>query len=90
MVQSIADVPTRSVGVSVDEVGKPSFEIHAGSAWDRIVGTNKLEAGIAEVRAIYFGTLSQRRRSLQSLGVLADAIGSAPIRRPPRSRSVRR
>ena len=60
LVQRIADVPTGSVGVSVDAAGKPGFEIHAGSAWDRIAWTSALEARIAKVDAIYFGTLGQR------------------------------
>jgi fructokinase len=60
LVQRIADAPTGSVGVSVDAAGKPSFEIHAGSAWDRIVWTDALEAKLSEVDAIYFGTLGQR------------------------------
>ncbi len=60
LVQRIADAATGSVGVSVDAAGKPSFEIHAGSAWDRIAWTDALEARIAEVDTIYFGTLGQR------------------------------
>jgi fructokinase len=60
LVQRIADAPTGSVGVSVDSAGKPSFEIHARSAWDRIAWTSALEARLAEVDAIYFGTLGQR------------------------------
>lgn len=60
LVQSIADAPTGSVGVSLDSVGKPSFEIHAGSAWDRVDWTADLQARITEVDAIYFGTLGQR------------------------------
>jgi fructokinase len=61
LVQRIADAPTGSVGVSVDAAGKPSFEIHAGSAWDRIAWTEALGARIVGVDAIYFGTLGQRR-----------------------------
>lgn len=60
LIQRIADVPTGSVGVSVDAAGKPSFEIHAGSAWDRIPWTNALETRSTEADAIYFGTLGQR------------------------------
>ena len=60
LIQRIADAPTGSVGVSVDAAGKPSFEIHAGSAWDRIAWTGALEERIAEADAIYFGTLGQR------------------------------
>lgn len=52
--------PTGSVGVSVDAAGKPSFEIHAGSAWDGIAWTNALESRIAEMDGICFGTLGQR------------------------------
>ncbi|MFN0080271.1 MAG: carbohydrate kinase family protein [Prosthecobacter sp.] len=60
LVQRNADAPTGSVGVSVDAAGKPSFEIHAGSAWDRLEWTTELEIRIAETDAIYFGTLGQR------------------------------
>ncbi len=60
LVQRIADAPTGSVGVSVDAAGKPTFEIHTGSAWDRVAWTDSLEARIADVDGIYFGTLGQR------------------------------
>ena len=60
LIQRIADAPTGSVGVNVDAAGKPSFEIHAGSAWDRIAWTGALGDRIAKVDAIYFGTLGQR------------------------------
>jgi len=70
LVQRIADALTGSVGVSVDAAGKPSFEIHAGSAWDLINWTDALEAKLSEVDAIYFGTLGQR-----------GAVSRATIRR---------
>ena len=70
LVQRILDEPTGSVGVSVDSAGKPSFEIHAGSAWDLIDWTDALEAKVSEVDAIYFGTLGQR-----------GAVSRATIRR---------
>ena len=60
LVQRIPDAPTGSVGVSVDAAGKPTFEIHTRSAWDRVAWTDALEARIKEVDAIYFGTLGQR------------------------------
>ena len=60
LMQQTSDVPTGTVGVSVDAVGKPSFEIQAESAWDRVAWTNALEARLAAVDAIYFGTLGQR------------------------------
>lgn len=60
LIKRTADAPTGTVGVSVDAEGKPSFEIHAGSAWDRIPWSAALESRIAETDAIYFGTLGQR------------------------------
>ena len=60
LIQHIADARTGSVGVSVGPAGKPSFEIHAPSAWDRIEWSDALEARIQESDAIYFGTLGQR------------------------------
>lgn len=70
LVQTIADAPTGTVGVSVDAAGKPTFEIHAGSAWDRIAWTPALETHLGGVDAIYFGTLGQR-----------DPVSRATIRR---------
>ena len=78
LVQRIADAPTGSVGVSVDSAGKPSFEIHAGSAWDRIAWTDALEARIAKVDAIYFGTLGQRGE--MSRATIRRALGLAKTR----------
>lgn len=60
LVQRIADAPTGSVGVSLDAAGKPSFAIHADSAWDRVLWTAELEKRITELDAVYFGTLGQR------------------------------
>ena len=60
LIPQTANAPTGTVGVSVDAAGRPTFEIHAGSAWDRIAWTPEIEAGIAGADAIYFGTLGQR------------------------------
>ncbi len=60
LIQRIAGAPTGSVGVSIDPAGKPGFEIHAPSAWDRIKWSDALETRIKESDAIYFGTLGQR------------------------------
>ena len=60
LIQKSADAPTGTVGVNVDAAGRPSFEIHADSAWDRIAWTPELAASIASTDAIYFGTLGQR------------------------------
>lgn len=60
LIQRIATAPTGTVGVSVDASGKPTFEIHAGSAWDQIAWSSELADSIAGADAIYFGTLGQR------------------------------
>lgn len=78
LMQRIADAPTGSVAVQVDSAGKPSFEIHADSAWDRISWTDVLESRIAEVEAIYFGTLGQRGATSRS--TIRRALGLAKIR----------
>ena len=79
LVQRIADAPTGSVGVKLDAAGKPDFEIHAGSAWDRIAWTGAIEAHVAKADAIYFGTLGQRsaasRATIRRAMVLAKARG---------------
>lgn len=46
--------------MSVDAAGKPSFEIHTPSAWDHLAWTPELAASLADVDALYFGTLGQR------------------------------
>ena len=60
LIQTIATAPTGAVGVSVDAAGKPSFEIHTPSAWDHLAWTPELAARLADVDALYFGTLGQR------------------------------
>ncbi len=60
LVQRLSGVQTGSVGVKLDAVGKPSFEIHANAAWDMIAWTDAVAARIGEVDAVYFGSLSQR------------------------------
>lgn len=79
LVQRIADASTGSVGVRVDSAGKPRFEIHAGSAWDRIEWSAALESRVLESDAIYFGTLGQRgevsRATIQRALTAAKAHG---------------
>ncbi len=60
LVQSIADAQTGSVGVDLDEKGKPSYTIHEGSAWDRIAWGAELAERVGQANAVYFGTLGQR------------------------------
>ena len=70
LMQIIPDAPTGTVGVALDNNGKPTFVIHQGSAWDRLVWNDAIASRIAIVDAIYFGTLGQR-----------DVISRTTIRR---------
>lgn len=83
LVQRIADAPTGSVSVTLDAGGKPSFEIHAGSAWDHIAWSPELEARVTATHAIYFGTLGQRsevsRATIQRALRLAKVHGSMRV-----------
>ena len=70
LMQIIPDALTGTVGVALDNNGKPTFVIHQGSAWDRLVWNDAIASRIATVDAIYFGTLGQR-----------DPVSRATIRR---------
>jgi fructokinase len=78
LIQRNADAATGSVGVSLDAAGKPSFEIHADSAWDRVTWTAELDARIAQADAIYFGTLGQRGET--SRATIRQALRAAKAR----------
>lgn len=78
LIQIVARSSTGSVGVRVDAAGRPAFEIHAGSAWDKIAWTPEIEAGIANADAIYFGTLGQRGEI--SRATILRALGLAKER----------
>ncbi len=60
LLQVIPGAGTGTVGVVLDEDGRPTFTIHEGSAWDRIAWNEELKARVTKVDAIYFGTLGQR------------------------------
>ena len=68
--QIISETPTGTVGVEVDDAGKPTFMIHQGSAWDNLTWNDAIASRIATVDAVYFGTLGQR-----------DPVSRATIRR---------
>ena len=70
LLQIIAETPTGTVGVEVDDAGKPTFMIHQGSAWDNLTWNDAIASRIATVDAVYFGTLGQR-----------DPVSQATIRR---------
>jgi fructokinase len=60
LVQRSAEFATGSVGVSLDDAGKPSFEIHENAAWDQLGWDAEFASRITEADAVYFGTLGQR------------------------------
>jgi fructokinase len=78
-VQRIRGDATGSVGVGLDDAGKPGFEIHAPSAWDRVEWSRELQACLADADAIYFGTLGQRGEV--SRATIRRAVGLAKERR---------
>ncbi len=73
---------TGSVGVVTDPAGKPSYEIHPGSAWDNLSWTAALERHAQAVDAVYFGTLGQR--GAVSRGTIRRALCLAGERGIPR------
>jgi fructokinase len=66
---SLAEQPTGRVVVTLDDAGRPSFEIAEGAAWDNIAWSSNLEQLAARAGAVCFGTLGQRtatgRRAIQ-------------------------
>ncbi len=74
LVQVVSDAPTGTVGIELDEKGKPTFTIHEGSAWDQVEWSENLNRRVKDSDAVYFGSLGQRsdisrttiRRALKS------------------------
>ena len=75
LIQKIDSAPTGSVGVSLDTAGKPTFTLHEESAWDRVAWTETLNERIAQVDAVYFGTLGQRKE--ESRATIRKALAAA-------------
>ena len=82
LMQIIPDAPTGTVGVALDNNGKPTFVIHQGSAWDRLVWNDAIASRIATVDAIYFGTLGQR--DPVSRATIREAVETAALAGIPR------
>jgi fructokinase len=61
-----AECPTGVVLVTLDEAGKPEYEIKQGVAWDHIPFTSAMQTLCAEADAICFGSLSQRNPASQA------------------------
>ncbi|MBK1833205.1 carbohydrate kinase family protein [Roseibacillus ishigakijimensis] len=67
--------PTGTVGVALDEGGKPSYQIAEAVAWDEIPFSPAAEALASELAAVCFGSLSQRHPvSRQTTGKVLAAM----------------
>ena len=79
LIKTIPNATTGTVGVSVDPAGKPTFKIHADSAWDQLAWAAENAHLIEEFDAVYFGTLAQRsepsRTAIRNVLLAAKARG---------------
>lgn len=70
-------LPTGSVGVTVNADGQPHYEIFENVAWDAIRGEAAAQRAVAGADAVCFGSLAQRnavsRASIQALVSAAPA-----------------
>ena len=66
--------PTGTVEVTLDDTGKPSYEIKQAVAWDWIGTSPALEAIAAEADALCFGSLAQR--SMLSMTTIHKLLGA--------------
>ena len=60
LIQIMEEAPTGTVGIKLDENGKPTFTIHENSAWDYLSWGSDFESRITHADLVYFGTLGQR------------------------------
>lgn len=65
-ITELSDYPTGQVQVSLDEAGKPSYEILDNMAWDHLEFTPALKSLAPTLDAACFGTLSQRSPGSQN------------------------
>lgn len=61
------ELPTGQVQVTLDENGKPSYEIVEGVAWDALSWSAELERLASTTKLVYFGTLGQRSDQSQQV-----------------------
>ena len=82
LIQVIPDAPTGTVGVQLDENGKPTFQIHQDSAWDGLRWNDEIASRIRSADAVYFGTLGQRSEvSRQTIRRAMETAAAAGIPR---------
>jgi fructokinase len=53
-------LPTGTVSVTLDEEGRPQYEINAPAAWDELAETDDLQALAGQAAAVCYGSLAQR------------------------------
>lgn len=82
LVQIDDNAPTGTVGIHLDEGGKPTFTIHEGVAWDHLAWSDELGQHVSSADAIYFGTLGQR--GAYSRGTIRQAAETASAAGVPR------
>ena len=70
-VSSDDQLPTGTVGVTVDALGQPEFNIHSPVAWDALEATDTVRCLTQSAGVLCFGTLAQRnprsRHAIQTL-----------------------
>lgn len=74
-VQTDPSAPTGTVRVTVDEAGKPEYEIVSNVAWDRLEWLAELNDLVFAADAVCFGTLAQRQK--QSAETIQKAVRHA-------------
>ena len=79
LMQQSAEFATGTVGVSLDDAGRPSYVIHANSAWDELAWIAEFATRVRQVDAVYFGTLGQRspraRKTIRQALKVAESAG---------------
>ncbi|MDZ8118330.1 carbohydrate kinase family protein [Pontiella agarivorans] len=71
-----AEYPTGTVEVVLNEMGKPTYQIHEDVAWDHIPCPDALKDFAASLDAVCFGSLSQRAG--ESRGSIRSFIREVP------------
>ena len=71
----VAEQPTGTVKVTLDDKGVPQYEICLGVAWDNIPLTNEMLDIAHQAQAVCFGSLAQRsERSRETIQAFLDAM----------------
>ncbi len=74
----VADLPTGTVSVTLDQRGVPHYTIHKPVAWDSIPSTAMAMENVRDADAVCFGSLAQR--SSISCQTIQDLVAVAPGR----------